>query len=111
MHDDYRLFSLTIQWNRIPRVEHSGHQFHHGIGLHAPVGVLQSHGQSLRFCAYRLVADRKDTNVAEAIDYWLRSRYWCTLADQDAVGEAVMTTTGKRWSPRTFSQLNRPLSI
>ncbi|KRZ87630.1 hypothetical protein T08_3777 [Trichinella sp. T8] len=42
------------------------HQFHHRKGIHAHVGVLQSHGQSLRFCAYRLVADRKDTNVAEA---------------------------------------------
>ncbi|KRX64244.1 hypothetical protein T09_133 [Trichinella sp. T9] len=27
---------------------------------------FQSHGKSLRFCAYLLVADRKDTNVAEA---------------------------------------------
>ncbi|KRY09357.1 hypothetical protein T01_3597, partial [Trichinella spiralis] len=56
----------TIKWNRVRRVKHGGHQFHHSIELHAPVGVLQSHGQSLRFCAYRLVADRKDTNVAEA---------------------------------------------
>ncbi|KAL1244565.1 Vacuolar fusion protein [Trichinella spiralis] len=53
----------TIQWNRVWRVKHGFHQFHHGIELHAPVGVLQSHGQSLRFCAYRLVADRED--VAE----------------------------------------------
>ncbi|KRX40921.1 hypothetical protein T05_11055 [Trichinella murrelli] len=53
------------KWNRVRRLKHGGHQFH-GIGLPAPVGVLQSHGQSLRFCAYRLVADRKDTNVAEA---------------------------------------------
>ncbi|XP_003374773.1 hypothetical protein Tsp_03962 [Trichinella spiralis] len=55
--------SATIQWNRVRRVKHGGHQFHHSIELHAPVGVLQSHGQSLRFCAYRLVADRED--VAE----------------------------------------------
>ncbi|XP_003374796.1 hypothetical protein Tsp_03984 [Trichinella spiralis] len=55
--------SATIQWNRVRRVKHGGHQFHHGIELHAPVGVLQSHGQSLRFCAHRLVADRED--VAE----------------------------------------------
>ncbi|KRZ81554.1 hypothetical protein T08_10369 [Trichinella sp. T8] len=54
------------KWNRVRRLKHGGHQFHHGIGLPAPVGVLQSHGQSLRFCANRLVADRKDTNVAEA---------------------------------------------
>ncbi|KRY20202.1 hypothetical protein T12_9334 [Trichinella patagoniensis] len=58
--------NLTIHWIRIWRVEHGGHQFHHGTGLHVPVGVLQSHGQSLRFCACRLVADRKDTIVAEA---------------------------------------------
>ncbi|KRY45320.1 hypothetical protein T03_3498 [Trichinella britovi] len=83
---------LTIQWNRVRRVEHGGHQFHHGIGLHAHVGVLQSHGQSLRFCAYRLVADRKDTNVAEAKTF-----------------RPTTIRLKKRWSPRTFSQLNRPL--
>ncbi|KRX47451.1 hypothetical protein T09_14966 [Trichinella sp. T9] len=59
-------FHKDYQWNRIPRVEHGGHQFHHGIGLYPPVGVFESHGQSLRFCACRLVADMKDTNVAEA---------------------------------------------
>ncbi|KRX82494.1 hypothetical protein T06_1568 [Trichinella sp. T6] len=42
------------------------HQFHHRKGIHEHVGELQFNGQSLRFCAYCLVADRKDTNVAEA---------------------------------------------
>ncbi|KRZ86784.1 hypothetical protein T08_1118, partial [Trichinella sp. T8] len=68
------------------------HQFHHRKGIHAHVGVLQSHGQSLRFCAYRLVADRKDTNVAEAKTF-----------------RPTTIRLKKRWSPRTFSQLNRPL--
>ncbi|KRY12027.1 hypothetical protein T12_1160 [Trichinella patagoniensis] len=44
-HEDY-------QWNRIRRVEHGGHQFHYGIGLHAPVGFLQSHAYRLALIAW-----------------------------------------------------------
>ncbi|KRX14174.1 hypothetical protein T07_6309 [Trichinella nelsoni] len=85
-------FHKDYQWNRVRRVKHGGHQFHHGIGLHAHVGVLQSPGQSLIFCAYRLIADREDTNVAEAKTF----RPTKLLVHP---GRSGCNTTGKRLSP------------
>ncbi|KRX12457.1 hypothetical protein T07_4908 [Trichinella nelsoni] len=52
--------------------------------LHSPVGDLQSH-QSLRFCAYRLVADREDTNADHVIGapWQIRMQLTITLESTD----------------------------
>ncbi|KRY52971.1 hypothetical protein T03_8727, partial [Trichinella britovi] len=97
-------FHKDYQWNRIPRVEHGGHQFHHGIGLYPPVGVLESHGQSLRFCACRLVADMKDTNVAEAKTFSPTTllvhpgRSGCRLSQTNPCAEWEQAVNAPRWS-------------
>ncbi|KRX15784.1 hypothetical protein T07_674 [Trichinella nelsoni] len=56
----------------------------HPARLHSPVGDLQSH-QSLRFCAYRLVADREDTNADHVIGapWQIRMQLTITLESTD----------------------------